>query len=130
MSEQNQPLRKKLLFAACAALLAVGLALAGGEILTRLLWKHRLDPDDERSLSYRYDAELGWFPIPNGSNRFMGSRPITVQHNGDGFRDPPHGPKQKKRIAFVGDSFVWGYDAEQAERFSDKLQARLADWEV
>jgi len=130
MRVQNQPLRKKLLFAACTALLAIVLALAGGEILTRLFWKHRLDPDDERSLSYRYDPELGWFPIPNSSNRFMGSRPITVQHNGDGFRDPPHGPKQKKRIAFVGDSFVWGYDAEQPERFTDQLQARLIDWEV
>jgi lysophospholipase L1-like esterase len=130
MSDRNHPRSKKVWFAACAAVFAVALALIGGEILTRLFWHDRPGPDDERTLSYRYDSELGWFPAPNSTNQFMGSRLVTIRHNNDGFRDVPHGPKQKKRIAFLGDSFVWGYDAEQEERFTEKLQAQLADWEV
>ena len=62
--------------------------------------------------------------------QFKGSRLINVRHNQDGFRDIDHGVKNKGRIAFVGDSFVWGYDVEQEERFTEKLQAILPDWEI
>lgn len=122
---------RKTLFRALAVILAVMAAIAVGEILTRLFWKGKpAFVTDERNLTYQYDAELGWFPIPDGSRRFKGDHFFTIRHNHDGFRDGPHGPKTKKRIAFVGDSFVWGYDAEQEERFTEKLQARLPDWEI
>lgn len=99
--------------------------------MTRLLWKEKpAFTTDERSLSYRYDSELGWFPIANSNTQFNGGRLIRIQHNADGFRDRAHTAKSKKRIAFVGDSFVWGYDAEQEERFTEKLQALLPDWEI
>jgi hypothetical protein len=130
MSNRNRSPAKKVVFAAGAALLALVLGLVGGEICTRLFWREKPLPDDERNLSYRYDPELGWFPKPNSTNQFTGSRRVTVRHNSDGFRDVAHGPKAKARIAFVGDSFVWGYDAEAEERFTEKLQARLPDWEV
>jgi len=122
---------KKILFSAMAALLTLVVALGAGEILTRLFWKERPNlASDERTLSYRYDQELGWFPVKNSSLQFKGSRVISIQHNEDGFRDRAHGPKGKKRIAFLGDSYVWGYDAEVEERFTEKLQARLPEWEV
>src|SRR5258707_1079947 len=131
MSDTHYSKRKKILFSAGAALLSLAVALSAGEVLTRLFWKDRPNvASDERTLSYRYDPELGWFPITNSSLQFKGSRVINIKHNEDGFRDRSHGPKTKKRIAFLGDSFVWGYDAEQPERFTDKLQARLPDWEV
>jgi lysophospholipase L1-like esterase len=129
MSDRNRSRAKKWSFAAGAALLAMVLGFAGAEILTRLFWRNQ-PPDDERNLNYRYDSELGWFPVPNSTHAFKGSRLISVRHNNDGFRDVPHGPKQKQRIAFLGDSFVWGYDAEQEERFTEQLQAQLPDWEV
>ncbi len=124
--------RRKILFAVLAGLLTLLGCVLGGEILVRLFWKEAAEEGaDERSLSYRYDAELGWFPVPNSALEFVGgSRPIRVQHNADGFRDREHGTKDKPRIAFLGDSFVWGYEAEQPERFTEKLQARLPGWEV
>ena len=58
---------------------------------------------DERSLLYRYDPLLGWFP--------QESSKIYIRHNAMGFRDIDHSDKkEKKRIIFLGDSFVWGYD--------------------
>ena len=51
-------------------------------------------------------------------------------HNHEGFRDREHGPKTKPRILFLGDSLVWGYDADQEERFTEKLQEKLPDIEI
>ena len=103
--------------------------VVGGEIIARIL-VDRLYVLDEMNLTYRYDEELGWFPIENSSKQFKGTRLINVYHNVNGFRDIDHGPKSKKRIAFLGDSFVWGYDVEYGERFTEYLQQRLPDWEM
>jgi hypothetical protein len=99
--------------------------------MTRLFWKDPLLLKiDERTLSYRYDQELGWFPIRNNLCQFQDERLINIKNNADGFRDAAHGAKVKKRIAFLGDSFVWGYDVEANERFTEKLQLLMPDWEV
>lgn len=87
-------------------------------------------PQDERNLAYRYDRELGWFPVEGGNGFFSGHRRVSIRNNSDGFRDHEYGPKVKPRIAVLGDSYVWGFDVEQDERFTEKLQARLPDWEV
>lgn len=85
---------------------------------------------DERSLSYRYDEELGWFPVPGAVSTFVGNRPIHVANNSLGFRDDEWGAKKKPRIAVFGDSFVWGYDAEKSERFTEQLHVRIPAWDV
>lgn len=86
---------------------------------------------DERALAYRYDRELGWFPKANDELTFTGSRTIHIAHNALGFRDRPHAKeKTRPRLAFVGDSFVWGYDVEMGERFTELLQADLDGIEV
>ncbi len=122
---------RKTLFIALTFLLVASAVLLGGELLTRLFWRGGLPADfSERSLAYRYDPELGWFPLTNSSARIHGNCWIEVRHNQDGFRDCPHGPKTKPRIAVVGDSFVWGYDVASEVRFTDRLQQRLADWEI
>jgi len=113
------------------ALVSVGIAAGLGEAALRfwfcdelILW------EDERSLMYRYDASLGWFPIPGSQCVFKASRPISVVNNSRGFRAPEPIPSEKPVIAFIGDSFVWGYDVEAAERFTDKLQAKHPEWNV
>jgi hypothetical protein len=112
-------------------LAAVAASLGMGEVGARLLLGSRLrDTEDERSLLYRYDERLGWFPGPGESREFRGARLIHVHHNADGFRDAEHGPSTRPRIAFVGDSFVWGYDVEASERFTDRLQQAHPEWEV
>ena len=75
---------------------------------------------------YNYDAELGWFPVPNSAVSFTGMRTIRVHHNSLGLRDIEPDAAPKPTIAFIGDSFVWGYDVEQNERFTEILRAKLA----
>jgi len=73
-----------------------------------------LDRPDERSLAYRYDDQLGWFPKANDELTYTGSRKIHIAHNDRGFRDLDHdAQKTRPRLIFLGDSFVWGYDVEQ-----------------
>lgn len=36
----------------------------------------------------------------------------------------------KRRLLFLGDSFVWGYDVRKEERFTERLEAALPDTEI
>ena len=117
-------------------LLFVGIwvaTLAAGEWLTRALLTKRVPADrrDERALMYEWNPELGWFPRPGSSYLFEGGTvPIHVRHNAAGFRDREHGAKDRPRLAVLGDSFAWGYDVEEGERFTDVLAARYPGVEV
>lgn len=79
---------------------------------------------------YNYDAELGWVPVPNSTLTFTGMRTINVRHNSLGLRDIEHDTTPKPTIAFLGDSFVWGYDAEAEERFTEVLRARMPEHRI
>jgi hypothetical protein len=79
----------------------------------------------ERSLSYRYDAELGWFPVPGSSARVTNARTVSVHHNSMGLRDDEFTRDATPTIMFLGDSFVWGLDAETKERFTELLKPRI-----
>jgi lysophospholipase L1-like esterase len=74
---------------------------------------------------YNYDAELGWFPAPNSDVTFTGIRTIRAHHNSLGLRDIEHDTTPRPTIAFLGDSFVWGYDAEEDERFTEALRSKM-----
>jgi lysophospholipase L1-like esterase len=87
----------------------------------RYLRAHRVGADR----IYNYDAELGWFPVPNSNVTFTGIRTISVRHNNLGLRDIESDAAPKPTIAFFGDSFVWGYDAEQDERFTEVLRKQM-----
>jgi hypothetical protein len=101
------------------------------EIGLRIFCRERLGlARDERTMLYRYDKILGWYPVANSSNRFVGSRAITVVNNSLGLRAPEPVTNDHPGLMFLGDSFVWGYDVEPAERFTDKLQARHPEWNV
>jgi hypothetical protein len=79
---------------------------------------------------HRYDPELGWLPIPNSAGTFGGSRTISIQHNSLGLRDVEHQRSERPTVLFVGDSFVWGYDVEANERFTDLLRTELPGMEI
>jgi len=105
-------------------ILIVTLGVAEGVLRVidlRYLRAHRIGADR----IYNYDAELGWFPVPNSDVSFTGIRTIRVRHNSLGLRDIEHDTAVKPTIAFIGDSFVWGYDVEQNERFTEALRAKL-----
>ncbi len=101
------------------------------EIGIRFIYKDSLDvKKDERNLIYRYDSILGWFPIENSKKSHKGSRFIDVEHNSRGFRDDEHLVSTSPRIVFLGDSFVWGYDVDKSERFTEKLNTALPHWSI
>lgn len=85
---------------------------------------------DERNLLYRYDIKLGWFPVENSYSLFTGIKSIEVEHNSRGFRDSEHLVRANPRIVFLGDSFVWGYDVEKQERFTEKLAAKFTNLSI
>lgn len=114
---------------------AIGLALlfAAGlsELGLRIFMSKQLAiPLDERNLLFHHDPGLGWFPVPNSRIRFKGSRVVLVSNNSQGFRAAEHFISSRPGIAFLGDSFVWGYDVEASERFTEKLQERHPEWNV
>ena len=105
--------------------------LAALEIVLRVAdFRELREGVNERSLSYRHDAELGWFPAPNSSSVVTNARTIHVQHNSLGLRDIEPAPDARPTIMFLGDSFVWGLDAEADERFSDLLRTRISSHEI
>ena len=118
-------------FKAYLVFLWVVLCIAGSDIGLGVLFRKRLLLEhDERNLTYRYDPELGWFPTANSRKSFTGGRTIQVHHNARGFRDIEHVVGTKPRIVVLGDSFVWGYDVEQPERFTEKLRSSLPGWSI
>ncbi|MFT5375508.1 MAG: hypothetical protein ACI906_002334 [Candidatus Latescibacterota bacterium] len=122
---------KRALFTVITCKLILVACFALGELAVRLFYKTQLEIQrDERSLTYRYDELLGWFPKESNQQKFTGYRTISVKHNSYGFRDHEYQIKDKPRIAFLGDSFVWGFDAEEDERFTNKLQKLIPQWEV
>ncbi len=100
--------------------------LAALEIFLRVAdFRELREGVSERSLSYRYDAELGWAPAPNSSSIVTNARTIHAQHNSLGLRDIEFTLDAQPTIMFLGDSFVWGLDAEADERFTDLLRPRI-----
>lgn len=84
----------------------------------------------ERSLSYDYDGELGWVPIPNSESVVTTARTIHAKHDSLGFRDIEYRPDDRPLVLFLGDSFVWGVDAEANERFTDLLRAQITNFAI
>jgi hypothetical protein len=106
-------------------------ALAALEIFLRVADLRELrEGVSERSLSYRYDAELGWAPLPGSSSIVTNARTIHAQHNSLGLRDIEFSLDARPTIMFLGDSFVWGLDAEADERFTELLRPRLSGYKI
>jgi hypothetical protein len=107
------------------------LTLLFAEGICRLIAPPASLPEDERSLLYHFDSELGWFPDPNRKHEFWASKKIFVSNNADGFRDVDHpAEKTKPRVLMLGDSFVWGYDVETEDRFTEHLQKKFPNYEL
>ena len=123
--------KRRILRAVLVQVAIVIATLAAAEVILRVidlryLRAHRIGADR----IYNYDAELGWFPVPNSDVSFTGIRTIRVHHNSLGLRDIEHDAAPKSAIAFIGDSFVWGYDVEQNERFTEVLRAKITEQRI
>src|SRR3984957_21063937 len=111
--------------------LMTALTLVALEIVLRVAdFRELREGVSERSLSYRYDAQLGWMPVPNSDSIVTNARTIHAHHNNLGLRDDEFKLDAEPTIMFLGDSFVWGLDAEANERFSDLLKARIRGYKI
>ncbi|MEO1023384.1 MAG: hypothetical protein AAFW89_12645 [Bacteroidota bacterium] len=80
--------------------------------------------------AFQYDVELGWKGVPDVTGQYAGTRTITFLTNELGFRDRTLPDNSKPNLLFVGDSFTWGFDVEQEERFTNLLAEELQGWNV
>jgi hypothetical protein len=118
-------------FSLAVPLLMTIATLLGLELALRLAdFRELREGNSERSLSYQYDAELGWAPIPNSTSTVTNARTIHARHNSLGLRDQEFVADGRPTIMFLGDSLVWGLDAEADERFSEILKRRLPDYRI
>ena len=109
---------------ACGAA-EVGLRLAGYEAL--------YDVYSKPELFWQHDERLGWSMEPGARGRYRGPRPFpiefdtTIEINSLGLRGPelPQRQPGELRVLVLGDSFVAGFEVEQAETFSALLEAEL-----
>lgn len=79
---------------------------------------------------FTYDAELGWSIIPNSSGTYTASRTIDYTHNSMGMRESEIVEDARKRLLFLGDSFTWGFDVQQEERFTNHLKAHFPEYQI
>ena len=115
------------------ALLAVSLTLGALEIALRVL--------DVRTASYHAiagftvnDPALGWRLAPSRETVFQGAHfAVHVSQNAEGLRDrhyPYARDAGRRRILVLGDSVVWCWGVEQADCFTERLEAALPDTDV
>ena len=122
--------RKALQSLGAAAVMTI-VTLGALEIILRAVDLRELrEGVSERSLSYQYDADLGWMPIPGSSSVVTNARAVHARHNSLGLRDDEFTLDATPTIMFLGDSFVWGLDAEAGERFSELLKPRIPDYKI
>jgi hypothetical protein len=124
--------RLREVFRPVAVSLGMALAtLAALEIFLRVAdFRELREGLSERSLSYGYDAELGWAPAPNSSSVITTFRTTHFKHNSLGLRDEEFSLDATPTIMFLGDSFVWGLDSEADERFTELLKAKIPDFKI
>lgn len=123
--------RRRVLRSVGISLIMTIATLAALELFLRVAdFRELREGVGERSLSYRYDAELGWAPAPGSSSIVANARTIHAQHNSLGLRDIEFSLDARPTIMFLGDSFVWGLDAEADERFTELLRARISSHKI
>ena len=124
--------RVREIFNSAAVSLCMTLAtLAVLEVVLRVAdFRELRETLSEGSLGYGYDPEIGWAPVPNSSSVFTGARTFHIKHNSLGLRDEEFSLNSRPTIMFLGDSFVWGFDSEVGERFSDLLKPKIPDYNI
>lgn len=107
------------------------------EISLRLFYPQNLNPSFLPTTNLgtfsEYNSILGWKLKPNAEGYlFSGEFKTYVKNNAQGLRMSRNVLQQKSkyRIAFLGDSFMWGFGVEESERISENLERQLKNVEV
>ena len=115
---------RTILFRLAAVFIGLLLAALVAEGALRLLFPSRLSRfDRDREFFCRFDRQLGWAPFENltAIHKLKGLSGM-VHQNQYGLRGPDDVQLNKlpgkKRILVFGDSYVWGFGADQTSIFS------------
>jgi hypothetical protein len=137
ISRQTLIVRVASIVALLRGLLVFGFIMAAvlcvGEVLLRILDFSALRIPENSNVvlnggdAVQPDAELGWAQIPNiVTQSTTANRTVSVRHNSLGLREKElNDDASGGTFVFLGDSMVWGLDAEVGERFTDLLQNEL-----
>lgn len=88
-------------------------------------------PRNEVASIFQFDPQLGWSPTPNAISTFpCNLRTINVHNNSLGLRDIEQAYTSKPTVLFIGDSFVWGYNVESDERFTEMLREKMPAYTI
>lgn len=90
---------------------------------------------DTAFLLMEHDPVLGWRMKPNIAARLdlVDVEGIPVRGNAHGFWDDDwtsRRPSTRCRVAFLGDSYTWGFGVAREQRFTDLIARARPDWEV
>src|SRR5215831_727211 len=121
------------------ALSGVLIAECGVRIVTRAdpvaenTWLRREMTLRHAGLLHVHDAALGWRNRPGADTDFESPEfRVHVRINERGLRGPSVAATpeaRKRRVLFVGDSFVFGWGVEENETFAAELARRIPDLE-
>jgi lysophospholipase L1-like esterase len=118
------------------AALSFGLALAAGELALRLLgYRPIYEIYSKPSLFWAHDPLLGWSHPPGARGEYVGPRPWPIEFqapieiNAAGLRGPELAPLPAggRRVLFLGDSMVAGFEVPYEETFTARLEPLLAE---
>ncbi len=125
-------MRRWVARSSCVAVsLAAGLLIGEGVVRAAGLGNATLT----RGSLHAFHAEAGWMGLPGCDTHYElpGVFDVRVLCNSAGLRDRERSlakPAGSRRVAVLGDSFMWGYGVENGEMFSSRLEHLLADTEV
>lgn len=107
--------RKRIMIIAASA--AISLLVCEG--LLRLFWPQPTGP-----VQFAFDPVRGAIPTPNQKGRRVlpGTYDFSFSNNSLGLRGPEIGPKTRKRILLLGDSFTYGIGVNDDETFANRLE--------
>ena len=113
-------------FALCMLVAEGGVRLLGFQPI----WSFYSKP----TVFWRHDALLGWSHTPNSRGSYVGPKPwpiefdTPVEINSDGLRGPDVGPlpERGKRVLFIGDSMLAGFEVAYEKTFPALIGAELS----
>ena len=115
---------KAFLFRFVAVLISLLVVALFAEAALRIFTPSRLRYSvGERNFFCRFDRQLGWAPLENLTGmQGIGEERFFVHQNQFGLRGPDDMQLQntpgRKRVLVLGDSYIWGFGANQENLFS------------
>ncbi|WLQ15042.1 SGNH/GDSL hydrolase family protein [Hahella aquimaris] len=129
MSANTTKPKREILFTLISVMIAVAVGLTGVEFALGYLSKQAAASEKMDPGLLQYDAQLGWRLARSwsGTHEHQDFK-VHYQTNPLGLRTPVSTLSADKKVAVVGDSFVFGLGVNDGETFTDLLNGRSPEW--